>query len=71
MYSILIAENNKWKYLTNPDASVYVAETLESVQLKVKEILRTIPLESIKVVKNCSITENVVVKELTASEAGE
>ena len=65
MYSILIAENNKWKFLTNSDGSQYIATSLVAVQEKVKELLRTIPLEAILVVKNCTITESITVTENT------
>lgn len=63
MYSILIADSNKWKFLTNTDGSKYIAETLLSVQDKVKTLVQTIPLNSILVVKNCTITESITVTE--------
>lgn len=67
MYSILLSDNNgKWKFLTNQDGTNYVAEKLEAIQFKVKELLMKTPLESVKVVKNCTITENIIVKEDSA-----
>jgi hypothetical protein len=63
MYSILIADEKKWKYYTNPNGTKYVAETLEAVQEKVKEISRTTPLDNIVVVKNCTITSTITVVE--------
>lgn len=63
MYSILIADNNKWKFLTNSDDTKYIAETLVAVKEKVKEIAKKTPLDSILVVKNCTITENITVTE--------
>ena len=64
MYSILILkEQHTWKYHTNPNGSQYIAQTLELVQAEVKELAKTIPLNSIVVVKNCTITEAITVVE--------
>lgn len=69
MYSILIQEENKrWKYLKNNDGTQYIATTLVAVQEKVKEVLRTEPLENISVVKNCTITESITVTENVTPE---
>ena len=72
MYSILITiENGKLKFLTNADGSQYIASSLVAVQEKVKEILRITPLNEITVVKNCTITESIVVTENTANPENE
>ena len=64
MYSILIKnDNTRWCFLTNSDGSQYIAETLVSVQEKVKEMAKTTPLNEIIVVKNCTITEAITVVE--------
>lgn len=64
MYSILIKnDNTRWCFLTNADGSQYIAETIVSVQEKVKEMAKTTPLNEIIVVKNCTITEAITVVE--------
>lgn len=69
MYSILIFDDkNRWKYLTNPNGSQYIATTLVAVQDKVKELLKTNSLNNITVVKNCTITESIVVTETEVPE---
>lgn len=68
MYSILIKLTNtsadRYKFLTNIDGSVYTADTLEAVQAKVAELLNDYTLGTIKVVKNCIITNNITVEEV-------
>lgn len=68
MYSILIKLTNtsadRYKFLTNSDGSVYTANTLEEVQTKVAELLNDYTLGTIKVVKNCIITNSITVEEV-------
>lgn len=68
MYSILIKLTNtsadRYKFLTNTDGSVYTADTLETVQAKVAELLNDYTLGTIKVVKNCIITNSITVEEV-------
>jgi hypothetical protein len=68
MYSILIKLTNtsadRYKFLTNIDGSVYTADTLEAVQTKVAELLNDYTLGTIKVVKNCIITNSITVEEV-------
>jgi hypothetical protein len=70
MYSILLklttstsTTADKWKFYSEND-SVYTANTLEDVQDKVVELMSTYLLSSIKVVKNCIITNSVTVEEV-------
>jgi len=64
MYSILILfDNGKWYYFKNMDDTQYIANTLQEVQAKVKELIRIYSLNEIKVVKNCTITEDITVAE--------
>lgn len=64
MYSILVLfDNGKWCYLKDEDDAKYVAATLEEVQTKVKELARIYPLNELRVVKNCTITEDITVTE--------
>lgn len=68
MYSILIklttSTSDRYKFLTNIDGTVYTANTLEEIQLKVVELLENYTLSMIKVVKNCIITNEVTVQEV-------
>lgn len=69
MYSILIqigTNTDKWSFYHLADGTVYVAETLTDVATKVAELLNEHLLSSIKVVKNCMITSNITVEEVTA-----
>ena len=70
MYSILLRLTNttaqRYKYLTLADGSIYAADTLEEIQLKVVELLESYLLSDIKVVKNCIITSNITVEEVEA-----
>lgn len=64
MYSILKKnENDKWIFLKNTDGSKYIANNLAEVQDKVKETAKVIGLDEILVVKNCIITEDIIVME--------
>ena len=64
MYSILVLfDNGKWCYLKDEDDAKYVAATLQEVQAKVKELARIYPLNELRVVKNCTITEDITVTE--------
>lgn len=71
MYSILIADEKKWKFYTNPNGSKYIAQTLELVQEEVKTIANTTPLNNIIVVKNCTITPTITVVEDGTEETQE
>ena len=72
MYSVLILnENSKWIFVTNTDGSQYIATTLIAVQEKVREILKTTPLNEILVVKNCTITDSITVTENTVEDTTE
>ncbi len=70
MYSILIKLSNstadRWKYLTNADGTVYVENDLENVKTKIVELLQTNLLSSLKVVKNCIITDSILIEEVEA-----
>ena len=72
MYSILLKLQNstadRWKYLTNSDGSVYIASTLAEVETKIGELLVDYVLGSIKVVKNCIITNTISVIEQEPNE---
>lgn len=68
MYSILLKLTNttadRWKYHLTDEGDVYVANDIIEVQTKVAELLQTIPLNQIKVVRNCTITNEVTVEEV-------
>ena len=68
MYSILLKLTNstvdRYKYLTNSDGSIYIEDDILNVQAKVVELLNDYTLGTIKVVKNCIITNDVTVQEV-------
>lgn len=68
MYSILLKLTNstvdRYKYLTNSDGSIYIEDDILNVQAKIVELLNDYTLGTIKVVKNCIITNNVTVQEV-------
>lgn len=68
MYSILLKLTNttadRYKYLTDDNDEIYVADTLAEVEAKVQELLNDYLLSSIKVVKNCIITTSITVEEV-------
>ena len=68
MYSILLKLTNttadRYKYLTDDNDEIYVADTLTEVEAKVQELLNDYLLSSIKVVKNCIITTSITVEEV-------
>lgn len=68
MYSILIKlENNtaeRWKYLTDSEGEIAVYNDLADVQVAVEELLQTKILSHIRVVKNCTITNNITIEEV-------
>ena len=68
MYSILLKLTNttadRWKYLTDSEGEVYVANDITEVEAKIAELLQTTPLSQIKVVRNCIITNEVTVEEV-------
>jgi hypothetical protein len=69
MYSILIqsgTNTGKWTYYCLSDGTVYSVNTLAEVGEKVAELLNDHLLSAIKVVKNCTITNNITVEEATA-----
>ena len=69
MYSILIqsgTNTGKWAYYCLADGTVYAVDTLAEVGAKVAELLNDYLLSCIKVVKNCTITNNITVEEVTA-----
>lgn len=67
MYSILLklqsSTADRWKYLTNSDGSVYIESDLAQVEAKISELLNTYTLNSIRVVKNCVITNAITIVE--------
>ena len=68
MYSILIqtgVKTGKWVYYMLADGTVYTVDTLTDVATKVAELLEDHVLGDIKVVKNCTITNNITVEEVT------
>lgn len=68
MYSILLKLTNttadRYKYLTDDNDEIYVADTLAEVETKVQELLNDYLLSNIKVVKNCIITSTITVEEV-------
>ena len=68
MYSILLKLTNttadRWKYYLTDEGEVYVANDIVEVQTKVVELLQTTPLNQIKVVRNCTITNEVTIEEV-------
>ena len=67
MYSILIKVRSdkytRWKYYVNEDGSIFVAETIEGVQLKMNELAKEYLLDDLQVVKNFTITEAIDIIE--------
>lgn len=67
MYSILIKVRSdkytRWKYYLNEDGSIFVAETIEGVQLKMNELAQEYLLTDLQVVKNFTITEAIEIIE--------
>lgn len=68
MYSILVRVENitaeRWKYLTDSEGEIAVYNTLQDTQTAVETLLQTKILSHIKVVKNCTITDNVTIEEV-------
>ena len=68
MYSILLKLTNttadRYKYLTDDNDEIYVADTLAEVETKLQELLNDYLLSNIKVVKNCIITSTITVEEV-------
>ena len=68
MYSILLKLTNttadRYKYLTDDNGNIYIADTLAEVQTKVEELLNENLLSNIKVIKNCIITSSITVEEV-------
>lgn len=68
MYSILIKTQaaDKYSYFLNSDSTVYTTDSLEALGNKIAELLKTYTLNQIVPIKNCVITNNIVVTEVTA-----
>jgi len=69
MYSILIKTSNatnKFSYYLNSDESIFVANTVEVLQNKVIELLKTYNLSQIIPVRNCKIHQNITIEEVEA-----
>lgn len=68
MYSILVKVENitpeRWKYLTDSEGQIAVYNTLQDAQTAVEGLLQTKILSHIKVVKNCTITDNITIEEV-------
>ena len=68
MYSILIKLENttaeRWKYLTDSEGEIATYNSLQDAQTAVEGLLQTIVLSHIKVVKNCTITNNITIEEV-------
>ena len=68
MYSILVRIENitaeRWKYLTDSEGEIAVYNTLQDAQTAVEGLLQTKILSHIKVVKNCTITDNITIEEV-------
>lgn len=67
MYSILIKVRSdkytRWKYYLNADNSIFVAETIEDVQLKMNELIQEYLLSDLQVVKNFTLNEDLTIEE--------
>ena len=67
MYSILIKVRSdkytRWKYYLNADNSIFVAETIEGVQLKMNELMQEYLLSDLQVVKNFTLNEDLTIEE--------
>lgn len=65
MYSILLktASSDKYSYYLNKDGEVYIANNLTDLGNKVAELLNIYPLERIVPIKNCIVTNNIVITE--------
>jgi hypothetical protein len=69
MYSVLIKVGSsleKYSYLLNSDGTIYTANDLETIGAKIAEMLETYTLSQMKVVKNCTITNNITIEEVEA-----
>ena len=68
MYSILIkittSSNNRYKYYTNSDGTIYKESDLALVQNKIAELLNDNLLGNLVVVKNCTITDSITIEEV-------
>lgn len=68
MYSILIkvttSSNNRYKYYTNSDGTIYKESDLALVQDKIAELLNDNLLGNLIVVKNCTITDSITIEEV-------
>jgi hypothetical protein len=55
---------DRYKFLTNSDGTIYVEDDLTLVQNKVVELLNDYTLGTIKVIKNCIITNDITIQEV-------
>jgi len=66
MYSILIQttpNSGKYSYYLNADGTIYIAEDLTALGIKVGELLNTYILGQIIPIKNCIIQKNIEITE--------
>jgi len=68
MYSIMIKAQaaDKYSFYLNSDSTIYTTDSLETLGNKVAELLNTYTLNQILPIKNCVITNNIVITEATA-----
>jgi len=68
MYSIMIKAQaaDKYSFYLNSDSTIYTTDSLETLGNKVAELLNTYTLNQILPIKNCVITNNIVITEVTA-----
>lgn len=69
MYSILIKTgiaSDKFSYYLKSDGAIYTTDSLEVLGTKIAELLNTYTLGQIIPIKNCIITNNIVVTEVQA-----
>ena len=71
MYSILIkagTASDKYSYYLNADGAIYTTDDLEVLGAKVAELLNTYTMGQIVPIKNCIITNNITISEVTAND---
>ena len=68
MYSILIKTGiatDKYSYYLKSDGAIYTTDDLTVLGEKVAELLNTYTLGQIVPIKNCTITNNITIEEVT------
>ena len=68
MYSILIRNgvaSDKYSYYLKNDGAIYTTDDLTILGEKVAELLNTYTLGQIVPIKNCVITNNITIKEVS------